>query len=826
MPSGSRRIAGRNMAETLTTIQLSWAAWTSLTAGVVSFTEDWPGPGKPELWWGGDRLQLKALRQLSPGHFGLQGGYCGLDASVSFVLPVARCKGLDLSRGLFVAGSFNGWQAAIGDRDWRLEHGEVGGHACYRLTVERSRFDGHDEATFKFVTGSGHWLEVPPDARNTHVDDFGIKNYLFSLRRTGRHIFRFTTPLPLNQAEGRHLYARIDGEVQSIPMRPGVFLKSLDAPGPFGAIVEGGMTRFRLFAPRARQVRLYVFPNASGPEGAPVLMRLGDDMVWEASVHGNRHGWFYHYSVEGVEVEEAGWFDPKFRVLDPWARAVCGPLGPGIVVEEKAFTRAPDGFRTPRWHDLVIAEAHVRDLAANAPLPLSDEQRLGFDGLRNWVEDESFYLKELGVNAVELQPVHEFDTVNKAEYAWGYMPVNYFSPASQYAGDASRLDQIRAFRELVRSFHDRGMAVILDVVYNHVGEPNYLQYLDRAYYFLLADDGSYENHSGCGNTLDASTPMARRLIRDSLVHWMEAYGVDGFRFDLGELIGKETLAWLESELKKVRPEVVLIAEPWSFRGHIAHELRDATGFASWNDGYREYVREYLAGRVGPERIEFFMTGSRPHWSRFPAQTVNYVESHDDRCWIDKITENAHQDGHRPTANDRRRTHLMAAILLASAGIPMLSSGMDFMKSKGGVNNTYLRGDLNAIPYTRAGEFSGTADYFRRWVAFRRGRHGRLLRLDGFPEEGYFIGVIAGSAFGLIVNANRALGPERLLFVVNPGFEYAQLVFAGQDVNRFRQVADTERWGDPWLRRPHFSTGAEHVVVPPLSCGLFIELENL
>lgn len=811
------------MADTLTVNHLSWAAWTSLTTGVVSFAEDWRGPGKPELWWGEDRLPLKALRQLTPGHFGLQGGYYGLDGSVMFVLPVARTRGIDLKSGLYVAGSFNGWQSAIGMDEWRMSHGEVGGHACHVLAVKRSRFDGLEEATFKFVTGDGHWLDVPQDARNTHVDDFGIKNYLFSLRRTGRHIFRFTAPLPLNQAEGRHLYARIDGEVESIPMRPGVFLKTLDARGPFGAIIEDGMTRFRLFAPRARRVRLYVFPKAEGPEGAPILMRMDDDMVWEASVHGNRHGWFYHYSVEGEEVEEAGYFDPKFRILDPWAKAVCGPLGPGIIVDQQTFEREPDGFRPPHWHDLVIAEAHVRDLVAHAPLPLAPEERLGFDALREWVEHKHFYLSEMGVNAVELQPVHEFDTRDRSEYAWGYMPVNYFSPASQYAGDAAALDQVRAFRDLVRAFHKRGLAVILDVVYNHVGEPNYLQYLDKAYYFLLAEDGSYENHSGCGNTLDASTPMARRLMRDSLIHWMEAYGVDGFRFDLGELIGRETLAWLEAELKQVNPGVILIAEPWSFRAHIAHELRQ-TGFASWNDGYREYVRDYLLLRRGPDRIGFFMTGSHPDWSRFPAQTVNYVESHDDRCWIDKITENAHHDGHQPTANDRRRTHLMAAILLASAGIPMLSSGMDFMKSKGGVNNTYLRGDLNAIPYSRMSEYSGTAEYFRRWIAFRRGRHGRLLRLDGFPGDGYFQQATAGCAFGMIINAQGTHGPERLLFVVNPGYEFAELRFDGVNTAGFRQVADTERWGDPWLRTPHYPTDGDGVTVPPLSCGLFIEPE--
>src|SRR5690606_5326572 len=120
-------------------------------------------------------------------------------------------------------------------------------------------------------------------------------------------------------------------------------------------------------------------------------------------------------------------------------------------------------------------------------------------------------------------------------------------------------------------------------------------------------------------------------------HMIRAYGVDGFRFDLGELIGKETLAWLEKELKAVKPSVILVVEPWSFRGHIAKALRD-TGIASWNDLYRETVFKYLTGGSTANEALYVMRGSHPDWTRFPAQTVNYVESHDDRCWIDKITE--------------------------------------------------------------------------------------------------------------------------------------------------------------------------------------------
>ncbi len=802
------------------TTHLNWAAWTSLNAGVVSFTRDWEGSGKPDLWWGEDKLPLKSVRKLSPEQFGLQGGYYGKGKRIIFVLPITLTKGIDTEDGIFVAGSFNGWSDAIGNSKWKMKHGQVRKHACHVLAVPLEELENQDNATFKFVTAKGHWIEVPPYARNSHVDGYGIKNYLFSAHRSGRHLFRFSTPLPLNQSEGRMLYVRMHGDVESIRLHPGVFLKSIEAEGPLGAIVGREETTFRIFAPRARSVRLYVFRKSEGPEGKPIEMDLGHDLVWEATVPGNRHGWFYHYAVEGEELDESGYFDPEFRIPDPYAKAVCGPLGPGIVVEESFFEHPRQHFKAPHWHDLVIAEAHVRDLTANAPVDITDEERLGFRGLKEWVEDPEFYLNKLGVNAVELQPVHEFDTQQREKYAWGYMPVNYFAPASQYCDDPTRLDQIGEFRDLVRSFHDKGLAVILDVVYNHVGEPNFLQYLDKEYYFLLTEEGHYQNYSGCGNTLDADAPMVRRLIRDSLVHWIKAYNVDGFRFDLGELIGKDTLAWLEKELKQVKPGVVLIAEPWSFRGHIARELKE-TGWTSWNDGYREFVRSYLTLHAEAKGLRHFMQGSHPDLTRFPSQTVNYVESHDDRCWIDKITENGNHDGHRPTANDRRRTHMMAGILMMSVGIPMLSSGMDMLKSKGGTNNTYLRGDLNAIPYTRMAEYSGTVDYFRRWVAFRRSHAGRHVRLDAWPGRGYFMTSRNGPAFGMVYNADFSQGHERLLFVVNPGYEFMELRFPELDLKTFRQMADTERWGDPWLPTPHYWAHRTRISVPPLSCGLFM-----
>jgi pullulanase/glycogen debranching enzyme len=531
--------------------------------------------------------------------------------------------------------------------------------------------------------------------------------------------------------------------------------------------------------------------------------------------------------VDGVR-EGPGRFDPAARILDPYALATVDRDGPGIVLEREWVGRADRSFRTPPWQDLVIVEAHVRDLAANAPGNATAEEARGFTGLRRWVEHPDFYLHRLGVNCVELQPVQEFDNRTPEEYHWGYMTNNFFAPESSYALAPARASGVRELQALVAAFHRRGLAVLLDVVYNHVGEPAHLMFIDRLYYFEQDAEGKLANWSGCGNDLRAGAAMARRLIIDSCTHLIEAYGVDGFRFDLAELLGVETLREVEKALKRVKPNVILIAEPWSFRGHIAGALR-ATGFASWNDGYRDFVRDYVLGRGAGERLEYYLRGSPWYFAKWPAQTVNYTESHDDRAWIDVITENPGGDGFAPTPDDRRRTHLMAAVLFMSLGIPMLAAGQDFLRSKHGVRNTYQRGDLNALDYGRLRRYPGTHAYFADWIAFRRGPCGRLLRQYSRPSEGFFeffrpaAADAAAPPLAALYNADGSQGPIRLLFAVNPaaGDITIPIGEAPAGPRRWRQVADHDRFYDaadgPGAPRPI----DPELFVPAMGCGLWL-----
>lgn len=795
-------------------------AWLdSITSGVVELDRDWLGARSPQFSLGSQcagpvRIALAPLRTVA-GAF----GYGVEGDQIVFVLSEEEWGGSDPEHDeIFLAGDFNGWQQAVGLPEWRLRLGKLEGERVLLWSGPAKSMLTPARLRFKFVTGEYQWLSVPDDAPNAVRDAGGNINRVIDPVRTGRHLWTFACDAPLDLSQALVVGWTAELTPPSVPLLPGRFFYQLRTDLPLGALVRERETVFRLFAPRARSVTLFLcekLTQQNDAQSVPLVRRAdghGRAGVWEVALDRRLHGWFYWYVIDGVR-EGRGAFDPAQRVLDPYALAAVGRAGPGIVLDRAWIGSGDRGFRTPEWQDLVIAEAHVRDLAAGAPVTARAAERRGFTGLRKWVESPDFYLHKLGVNCVELQPVQEFDNRTDEEYHWGYMTNNYFAPESSYALAPERASGVRELQDLVRAFHRRGMAVLLDVVYNHVGDPPHLMFVDRLYYFELLADGRLANWSGCGNDLRARSAMARRLIIDSCLHLIEAYGVDGFRFDLAELVGVEVLRDIEVALKRVKPDVVLIAEPWSFRGHVASALR-GTGWASWNDGYRDFLRLYVRGAGDGRRMEYFLKGSPWYFAKWPAQTVNYTESHDDRAWIDLITDQPAFNGFEPAQADIRRTHLMAALLFMSVGIPMISAGQDFLRSKHGVNNTYLRGDLNALDYRRLYRHAGTHAYFAEWIAFRRSELGRLLRHFHRVNEGFFqfFHDEGTPAFAALYNADQSLGPARLLFAVNPTVADVMLDM-GDSVAAacWRQIANHER----------FHSGQGLGVTQPVEAELFV-----
>jgi len=789
--------------------------------GVVELSKDWRGRQIPPVSLGPDGPAFATFTKLADDVFGRESGYfVNRKGEIFFLIDFT---GNEVVRGetIYLAGDFNGWQAAVGQAEWELKPATINGTAMLVWSSPRAeRFFHSPPYRFKFVSGEHRWLPVPSSAPNAVRDDAGNVNRVIEPERTGQHLFQFTLSQPLDLSKAWSVYW---ADALAVPLRAGDFFFKLASQRALGALVHGSKTIFRLFAPRATQVTVLVCQDLAKKDEARTLsLARHADHTWEVDVPENLHGFFYWYLVDGPKDAFTA-FEPTQPILDPYARAAVDREGPGIVLAPEFVGRAKRDFHTPAWQDLIIVEAHVRDLTERAPIKLLPAERRGFAGLRKWVQSSDFYLHHLGVNAVELQPVQEFDNRTPEEYHWGYMTNNFFALEGSYSVNPLRASAIQEFRELVDAFHARGIAVLLDVVYNHVGEPAHLMFIDKQYYFETDTTGDLLNWSGCGNDLRASSAMATRLIIDSMTYLIETFGVDGFRLDLAELLGIEVLREVEAALKKVKPDVVLIAEPWSFRGHIAGALGE-TGWASWNDGYRNFVRDYLRGGGTRENYEYFLKGSPWHFAKWPAQTVNYVESHDDKTWLDVITENADGNGDRPTANDRRRTHLMAAMLFSSIGIPMIAAGQDFLRSKQGVNNTYQRGDLNALDYRRIYRFPATHIYFADWIAFRRSEEGSLFRQFSRPSEGFFRFFFCGQSTAAVAmyNADRSQGQRRILFAINPTLDEA-VVTLDDDIAEchWRQRADQEHF---FTNRPAetMQPVEKDLFIAPLSCALWIE----
>lgn len=792
-------------------------------SGWIELTGDWTGRGRPRFRIASVPQHICEVHQVPDFRWGLEAGFfVNRKGVLFFCFDPASHRDLDWrSQPIFVAGSFNGWQDAVGRPEWRLAPDVLAGREVLRWIGPAAPLLVEPHHQFKFVSADHRWFEVPHRAPNAALDPLGNRNYELTAHKTGRHRFTFRLAQPPDLSVAHHVVLPLGAEEHATDLQPGKFFFELKSDRPLGAIVAERATIFRLFAPRAKWVRVGIFDDLAAADAIVwrELQRHADG-VWETRVPEDLHGRYYWYRLDGPAGRFSG-FDPNANILDPYALATVDRGGPGIVIDPARTSVPHRYFKAPAWQDLVIVEAHARDLLAHSPIVIDAAERRTFSGLVRWVDHRNCYFKKLGVNAVELLPVQEFDNASPEEYHWGYMPVNFFAPESSYGRDPARASAVVELQEAVEAFHRNGFAVILDVVYNHSGEPNHLFRIDKLYYLELAPDGALINWSGCGNDLRCGAAMTRRLIIDSLTHLVRHYGVDGFRFDLAELIGVEALREIETALKRVRPDVILIAEPWSFRGHIAGELRD-TGYASWNDGFRKFLPEYVLGRGAPDAAAYFLRGSPWHFAKWPAQTINYTESHDDWTWIDAITENPEHNGFVPTVNDIRRTHLMAAFTMAAIGIPMLAAGQDFLRSKHGVANTYQRGDLNALEYRRLYRYPGTHAYFAAWIRFRLGRWGRLFRHYTRPTDGYLecFQVPGSNALAALFNANGSLGPMRVLFAINPQQADVVLPIGEHALLPWLHVADHERFfpepdADPEL----MENGA--VFVPALGCGLWV-----
>ncbi|MQX37925.1 glycogen debranching protein GlgX [Roseospira navarrensis] len=531
-------------------------------------------------------------------------------------------------------------------------------------------------------------------------------------------------------------------------------------PWPLGATWDGRGVNFALFSERAERVQLCLFDD-QGRETRVDLPEYTDE-VWHGYLPDAAPGQVYGYRVYGPHAPERGlWFNPHKLLIDPYARALVGRLdwaGPhfcfqlghpradlSFCTRDNAATMlkcqvvepgAGRGtFRPPRhaWHTTILYEMHVRGFTMRHP-EVHESYRGTLAGLSAPAVID--YLRGLGITAVELLPVHAFLddrhlVVKGLRNYWGYNPIGFFAPHPAYLATG----QLREFRAFVRTMHDAGIEVILDVVYNHTGEGNHMgpmlsfRGIDNASYYRLVpgNERYYMDSSGCGNTLNFRHHRVVQLVMDSLRYWVEEMGVDGFRFDLASAMAREAghfdreAGFLDAARQDpVLCRVKMIAEPWDV-GDGGYQLGNfPAGWAEWNDRYRDTVRSFWRGDPGqvPD-LATRITGSSDVFARRgrkPWASVNFVTAHDgftlaDLVSYDRKHNEANGEGNRDGTDDnrswnhgvegptpdnaisqlrlRQRVNMLATLLL-SQGVPMLLAGDEFGHSQQGNNNPYCQ----------------------------------------------------------------------------------------------------------------------------------------
>ena len=585
-------------------------------------------------------------------------------------------------------------------------------------------------------------------------------------------------------------------------------------PAPLGASWDGEGTNFAVFSEHAARVELCLFDNPEAPQESERIQlqeRTGD--IWHGYLPDARPGQAYGYRVHGPHAPDRGHrFNPSKLLLDPYAKAISGIIGwndalagypirstdpdrdllpdatdsagvlPKSLVMDSAFSWGSD--RAPRtpWNRTLIYECHVKGMTMLHP-SVPEHLKGTYLGL---VTDPILqHLTGLGVTAVQLLPVHHVATERRlmeqglTNY-WGYSSIGFFAPDARFAsGPVGAGQHVAEFKSMVKAFHDAGIEVLLDVVYNHTGEGNQLgptlsfRGFDNARYYRLQSQNPrlHEDFTGCGNTVDLRHPRVRQLVIDSLRYWVQDMHVDGFRFDIAPVLGREEQGFNPDaeffHLIRQDPslsQVKLIAEPWDLGPGGYQTGKFPVGWSEWNDKYRDAVRHFWRGnpgRVG--ELASRLAGSSDLYeitSRTPQASVNFVTCHDGFTLQDLVSyevkhNEANLEGNRDGANhnlsrnwgaegpteavhvirmrERIKRNLLATVAF-SQGVPMISHGDELGRTQLGNNNAYCHDSrISWVDWQLTPQQLEFLDFVRRIFAIR-GQNPVLQRRTFFRHE--------------------------------------------------------------------------------------------
>lgn len=559
------------------------------------------------------------------------------------------------------------------------------------------------------------------------------------------------------------------------------------APGsssPLGATASAGGVNFSLYAKDATAVELCLFDEAGATVPSQVYRLEGERFrtynYWHCFVPDLLPGQVYGYRVHGpFEPERGLLFDPVNLLLDPYGLALVIPDAyrrtpsqpedramKSVVVDPHAYDWQGDQPLRRQSRETIIYELHVKGFTADPSSGVESAKAGTYAGLIQKIP----YLQQLGVTAVELLPVFQFDPLDapgELTNYWGYQPISFFVPHHGYCSGDGPMAPLDEFRDLVKALHRAGIEVILDVVFNHTAEGDatgpsfcYRGLANSDYYILSSGGSSYADYTGCFNTLNANNPIVRRLIRHSLRYWVEHMHVDGFRFDLASVLSRDEtgepsslppILW-DVDTDPVLAGTKLIAEAWDAAGLYQVGSFVADNWQEWNGRFRDDVRHFIKGDAGMVRsVSQRLIGSPDIYgyeNRRAEASINFITCHDGFSLADLVSYNNKSNGangedNRDGSNDniswncgfegptddpvvlslrRQQRRNFFAYLLLAHGTPMLGMGDELGRSQGGNNNAYCQD--NPIGWMNWSSLAGSDDLTRfvsELIAWRKHR---------------------------------------------------------------------------------------------------------
>lgn len=619
-----------------------------------------------------------------------------------------------------------------------------------------------------------------------------------------------------------------------------------------GLTLSADRAVFKLYSPAAEAARVNIYESGLG--GTPSMTRdmtPGENGVWEAVFEEGVRARFYTYQIKS----KGQWLA---EATDPYAKAV-GPNGKRAAIIDLLETN-PAGWESDKrpalkeLTDIILYELHIRDLSMHPNsgirhqgkfLGLTETGTQNPDGLSTGLD----HIKALGVTHIHLLPSFDYLSVDETklednQFNWGYDPQNYNVPEGSYSSDpAGPGVRIREFKQLVKTLHDNGLRVVMDVVYNHTGatEDANFNLLAPGFYYRQNAEGAWSNASACGNETASERPMVRKFIVESVKYWATEYHIDGFRFDLMGIHDIETMNAVSEALYAIDPTIFIYGEGWtagqsplpdSLRA-LKSNVNKLNRVAAFSDDIRDAIKghvftptekAFINGKPGlEESLKFGIVAATQHpqvnydsvnyskaaWAKEPSQTIIYESCHDNHTLWDRLAISC------PEENETERIRmnkLAAAIVLTSQGVSFLHAGEEMLRTKFGAENSFNQSDsINRLDWSRKTKYKAVFEYYQGLISLRKNHPAFRLTTNALIQKHLkFLDIEANNVVAYTLTGNAGGDNWKEILVVFNGNASAQKVAAPE--GNWVVVLNDQKVDERGLGK----VAGASVVVPPRS----------